>query len=167
MGRQPMLARKLAFSACFHTRLPILLDKSYLSSFVLWGPGNQDSLNSLQSADRTDWAWRLLESFEKAKRQFKEVHMRYIIAALLATSLGISQAWALFETNKELSESATITMDQAVKMAVAAVPGKAVEAQLGKEDGRTVYEIDIIDSSKKERTVYIDAQTGKTMKIDK
>jgi uncharacterized membrane protein YkoI len=42
-----------------------------------------------------------------------------------------------------------------------------VEAQLGKEDGRTVYEIDIIDSSKKERTVYIDAQTGKTMKIDK
>jgi uncharacterized membrane protein YkoI len=93
--------------------------------------------------------------------------MRYAIAALLAASLGISQAWALFETNKELSESAAITMDQAVKTAVAAVPGKAVEAQLGKEDGRTVYEIDIIDSSKKERTVYIDAQTGKTMKIDK
>lgn len=93
--------------------------------------------------------------------------MRYLIAAALAASLGVGQAWALFETNKELSESATITMDQAIKTAVAAVPGKAVEAQLGKEDGRTVYEIDIIDASKKERTVYVDAQTGKTMKTDK
>ena len=93
--------------------------------------------------------------------------MRYVIAALLAASLGIGPAWALFETNKQLAESATITMDQAVKTAVATVPGKAVEAQMGKEDGRTVYEIDIIDSSKKERTVYIDAQTGKTLKIDK
>jgi uncharacterized membrane protein YkoI len=93
--------------------------------------------------------------------------MRYALAAVLAASLGVSQAWALFETNKELSESATVTMDQAIKTAIAAVPGKAVEAQLGKEEGRTVYEIDIIDSSKKERTVYIDAQTGKTLKIDK
>jgi uncharacterized membrane protein YkoI len=91
--------------------------------------------------------------------------MRYVIAAMLAASLGIGQAWALFETNRQLAESATV--DQAVKTAIAAVPGKAVEAQLGKEDGRTVYEIDIIDSSKKERTVYIDAQTGKTLKIDK
>lgn len=94
--------------------------------------------------------------------------MRYVVALALAASLGVGQAWALFETNKELADSAQITMDQAIKTAVAAVPGKAVEAQLGKEDGRTVYEIDIIDStSRKERTVYIDAQTGKTMKIDK
>jgi len=91
--------------------------------------------------------------------------MRYIIAAMLALSLGVGQAWALFETNKKLAESARIPMDQAVKQATTEVPGKAVEAQLGKEDGRTVYEIDIIDSSNKERTVYIDAQTGKTMKV--
>jgi uncharacterized membrane protein YkoI len=93
--------------------------------------------------------------------------MRYIVALAVAASLSVGQAWALFETNKELAESAQITMDQAIKTAVAAVPGKAVEAQLGKEDGRTVYEIDIIDSSKKERTVYVDAQSGKTMKIDR
>jgi uncharacterized membrane protein YkoI len=94
--------------------------------------------------------------------------MRYVVALALAVSLGIGQAWALFETNKELAESAAITMDQAIKTAVAAVPGKAVEAQLGKEDGRTVYEIDIIESNtKKERTVYVDAQNGKTIKIDR
>jgi uncharacterized iron-regulated membrane protein len=91
--------------------------------------------------------------------------MRYVMAALLALSLGVGQAWALFETNKKLAESARIPMDQAVKQATIEVPGKAVEAQLGKEDGRTVYEIDILDSTNKERTVYIDAQTGKTMKV--
>ena len=93
--------------------------------------------------------------------------MRYIVALAVAASLSVGQAWALFETNKELAESAQITMEQAIKTALAAVPGKAVEAQLGKEDGRTVYEIDIIDSTKKERTVYVDAQSGKTMKIDR
>ena len=91
--------------------------------------------------------------------------MRYVMAVILALSLGVGQAWALFETNKKLSESAKIPMDQAVKQATMEVPGKAVEAQLGKEEGRTVYEIDIIDASNKERTVYIDAQTGKTLKV--
>jgi uncharacterized membrane protein YkoI len=94
--------------------------------------------------------------------------MRYVMALALAASLGIGQAWALFETNKELAESAHITMDEAMKTAVAVVPGKAVEAQIGKEDGRTVYEIDIIDgTNKKERTVYVDAQSGKTLKIER
>jgi peptidase YpeB-like protein len=135
------------------------------------GNGNHESLKSF-SAETYRVGARFASiiysrKFVEEATSIKEAHMRYVIAALLAASLGIGQAWALFETNKELSESAAITMDQAVKMAVAAVPGKAVEAQLGKEDGRTVYEIDIIDSSKKERTVYIDAQTGKTMKIDK
>jgi hypothetical protein len=44
-----------------------------------------------------------------------------------------SSAWALFETNKELLKSATITRDKAVLAAVDAMPGKAVEAELGKE----------------------------------
>ena len=94
--------------------------------------------------------------------------MRYVMAAVLFTvMISANSAWALFESNKKLSESAHISMDQAIKSAVAAVPGKAVEAQLGKEEGRTVYEIDIIDASKKERTVYVDAENGKVLKAEK
>ncbi|WP_447978908.1 PepSY domain-containing protein [Candidatus Nitrospira bockiana] len=93
--------------------------------------------------------------------------MRYLFAMLLIAVWAVSPAWALFETNKELAESAKVPMEQAIKIATAEVPGKVVEAQLGKEDGRTVYEIDIIDASKKERTVYVDAQTGQMMKIEK
>ena len=51
---------------------------------------------------------------------------------LIAGLMG-SSAWALFETNKELSKSATITRDEAVLAVVEAMPGKAVEAELGKE----------------------------------
>jgi uncharacterized membrane protein YkoI len=90
-----------------------------------------------------------------------------VIVATLVASLWSVPAWALFESNKELADSARIPMDQAVKAAVAAVPGKAVEAELGKEDGRVAYEIEIIDNNKTSRTVYIDAQSGKTMKVEK
>ena len=94
--------------------------------------------------------------------------MRALIAAItLAMAVWAMPAWALFETNKELSASARITLEEAVRTAVQALPGKAVEAQIGKEEGRTVYEVKIIDSHDKSRTVYVDAQTGQTMKIEK
>lgn len=93
--------------------------------------------------------------------------MRSVLPLVMAAAFISTPAWALFETNKELAESAKIPMEQAIRMATGEVPGKAVEAQIGKEDGKTVYEIDIIDSSKKERTVYIDAQTGQVMKVAK
>ena len=41
-----------------------------------------------------------------------------------------------------------------------------MEAEIGKEDGRTVYEIEIVDSNNKTQKVYVDAQTGQA-KIDR
>jgi uncharacterized membrane protein YkoI len=46
------------------------------------------------------------------------------------------------------------------------VPGKAAEANLGKDDGRTIWKIEVIDHNNKSQTVYVDAQTG-LAKIDK
>jgi uncharacterized membrane protein YkoI len=90
-----------------------------------------------------------------------------LLAAAVLTSAIASPAWALFETNKDLISTAKITMEEAVRAAAKAVPGgKAVEAELGKEDGRTVYEIEVIDANKKTQKVYVDAQTG-TAKVDK
>ena len=88
-----------------------------------------------------------------------------VIGAALAGAMLTSPAWALFETNKELA-SAKITLDEAVKQAVKAVPGKAVEADIGKEDGRTVYKVEIIDTNNKTQNVYVDAVNGQA-KIDK
>ena len=88
------------------------------------------------------------------------------IAAILIAGLMGSTAWALFETNKELAKSATIAMDKAVLAAVTAIPGRAVEAEVSKDEGRTVYKVEIIDNADKTRTVYVDAQTME-VKIEK
>ena len=82
------------------------------------------------------------------------------IGAALVSAMIASPAWALFETNKELVANAKITLDEAVKNAVKAVPGKAVEADIGKEDGRTVYKIEVIDTNNKTKHVYVDAVNG-------
>ena len=92
--------------------------------------------------------------------------MKKVLALGLLSVLVSSPAWALFETNKQLVETAQITLEDAVHRALKSVPGKAVEAEIGKEDGRTVYEVEIVDSNKKTQKVYVDAQSGQT-KVDK
>ena len=71
-------------------------------------------------------------------------------------------AWALFETNTELVATAKITLEEAVRHALQSVPGKAVEAEIGKDDGRIVYEVEIVDQKNKTQKVYVDAQNGQT-----
>jgi len=46
------------------------------------------------------------------------------------------------------------------------LPGKAVEAQIGKKEGRTVYEVEVIDETDMGPMVYVDTNTGAAMKID-
>ena len=74
---------------------------------------------------------------------------------------GITPAWALFDSDKTLSEKARVTMKEALTAAEKEVPGKPVEVNMGKDDGRVVYKIEIIDTNKKTKHVYIDAETGK------
>lgn len=89
-----------------------------------------------------------------------------IAASALGVSLLSSPAWAMFESNKTLAGSASITLEEAVKKALVAVPGKAVEAEIGKDDGRTCYVVEIVDRNNSTQKVYVDAQTGQT-KVDK
>ena len=86
------------------------------------------------------------------------------LAVLVALTFGNATAWALFETDKKLSESAIVTMEQALSTAQQAVQGKPVEVNMGKDDGRVVYKIEIIDANKKTHHVYVDAQNGQILK---
>lgn len=88
--------------------------------------------------------------------------MKTFLVLALLSALVSSPAWALFETNQQLAATATITLEEAVRNALKSVPGRAVEAEISKEDGRTVYEVEIIDSSNKTHKVYVDAQSGQT-----
>jgi uncharacterized membrane protein YkoI len=84
------------------------------------------------------------------------------LAILLAGT--VAPAWALFESDRALSEKATVTMVDAIKTAEQAKPGKTVEVNMGKDDGRVVYKIEIVDG-KNTHKVYVDAMTGKVHEI--
>jgi uncharacterized membrane protein YkoI len=86
--------------------------------------------------------------------------LRVIISSLIVLVLAAGPAWSLFESNKELVAAAKIPLEEAVKSAIKVVPGKAAEADLGKDDGRTIWKIEVIDHNNKSQTVYVDAQTG-------
>jgi len=88
-----------------------------------------------------------------------------LAVAILVLSVWVSPALALLETKAELANMAQITLEKAVEIAIKKVPGKAVEAELEKEDGRAAYEIKIIDTSNSNRKVYVDARTGDVMKV--
>lgn len=86
------------------------------------------------------------------------------VGLALLLGAGTAPAWALFESDRALSEKATVSMVEAIKTAEQARPGKTVEADMGKEDGRIVYKIEIVDGSKTHK-VYVDAVTGKVHEI--
>ena len=46
------------------------------------------------------------------------------------------------------------------------LPSKAVEAQIGKKEARTVYKVEVINEADKGPMVYVDTNTGAAMKID-
>lgn len=89
-----------------------------------------------------------------------------ILSVGVALVLGgtVVPAWALFETDRALSEKASVSMVEAIKTAEQARPGKTVEVNMGKDDGRVVYKIEIVDGTKTHK-VYVDAMTGKVHEI--
>ena len=89
-----------------------------------------------------------------------------IITVGLTLVLGatVAPAWALFESDRALSEQASVRMVDAIKTAEQARPGKTVEVDMGKDDGRVVYKIEIVDGQNTHK-VYVDAVTGKVHEI--
>jgi len=86
------------------------------------------------------------------------------IGLAIMLSATMTPAWAMFESDRALSEKATVSMIDAIKTAEQAKPGKTVEVNMGKDDGRVVYKIEIVDG-KKTHKVYVDAMTGQIHEI--
>ncbi|HEV8540054.1 MAG TPA: PepSY domain-containing protein [Nitrospiraceae bacterium] len=60
----------------------------------------------------------------------------------------------------EMSKTAKITVDQAIKTATEKVAGKVIEAELERKHDRAVWEVEIVGSDDKVMEVHIDADTG-------
>lgn len=88
-------------------------------------------------------------------------HTTFIVAFLAMLMGGCAS-----HERTELVRMANISLAEAVKNAEASLPdGRAVEAELEREDGRTVYEVELVDSKQGKRKIYVDAATGKVVRI--
>jgi uncharacterized membrane protein YkoI len=59
-----------------------------------------------------------------------------------------------------MAMAATVTIDQAIKTALENFPGKIIEAELGKESGKTVWTIEIVTAEQQIMVVQVDAESG-------
>lgn len=95
-------------------------------------------------------------------------HALIISLTFVGMTWGLTPAWSLFEEDKtSLLQGANITMVEAVEKALTNVKGKAVEAELEKEDDKTVFEITVVDEAGNTQEVYVDANSGNVLKIEK
>ena len=63
-----------------------------------------------------------------------------------------------------LGKSAKISLKDALKAAIAAWPGTAVEAELERKKGHLIYNVEIVNTDQKTSEVEVDASTGEIVK---
>jgi uncharacterized membrane protein YkoI len=75
-------------------------------------------------------------------------------------------AWALFETSKDLSDKARVSLIDAIKTAEQRIiPGTPVEVRLAKGGGRILYKVEIWMRTEKAHAVYVDAENGQVVAV--
>jgi uncharacterized membrane protein YkoI len=62
-----------------------------------------------------------------------------------------------------MATSAKITIEEAMKTALENFPGKVIEAELEKKQGKTAWEVEILTSEQGIMKVYVDADSGSVM----
>jgi uncharacterized membrane protein YkoI len=89
----------------------------------------------------------------------------FIGAGMLA-AVGLMAGGCTHGSKRDLIGTTNISLIEAVRTAEASVTdGRAVEAELEKEDGRAVYEVELIDAKQDKRKVYVDAGSGKVVHL--
>ncbi|HNP61156.1 MAG TPA: PepSY domain-containing protein [Nitrospirales bacterium] len=84
-------------------------------------------------------------------------------SALLLTSLGLAIGDDGREKVAVANLPTSVTMEEAIKTATTQFPGKVIEAELESEDGKVIYEVEIVNAAGEIREIEIDAQSGKIL----
>ena len=93
-----------------------------------------------------------------------------VLAVLAGSALALSApAWSddngkkeMDETREavEMSKTAKVTVEQAIKTATEKMAGKVIEAELEKKHGKAVWEVEIVGEDGKVTEVHVDADSG-------
>jgi uncharacterized membrane protein YkoI len=89
--------------------------------------------------------------------------MRYLAYPLVVALLSLGAC----ASQEKLAKEARISQEQATRTAESSVGGRAKETHLERENGRTVYEVELVDRNDNTQTVWVDAQTGRIIKKDR
>lgn len=84
-----------------------------------------------------------------------------IVASLLAAAGAVGVL-----TTQANAETPALTEAQAVEIALAEVQGEVQEAELDREDGVQVYEIEILTADGMEMEIEINANTGEVLEVE-
>ncbi len=84
-------------------------------------------------------------------------------SALLLTSVGLAMSDDGKEKVAVASLPTSVTIEEAIKTATTQFPGKVLEAELESEDGKVIYEVEIVNAAGEIREIEIDAQSGKIL----
>lgn len=94
------------------------------------------------------------------------------IAVVAAAALAFAgPAWSDSKEGKkkgkaEMAASAKVPMEQAIKAAADKAGGKAIEAELEREHGKIVWEIEVITAEGKTVEVHVDADSGEVIDVE-
>ncbi len=97
----------------------------------------------------------------------KTVKKLAVITATIAVVAGttfVAQAHNPTENDALGVNATTVTLNEAVSTALASVYGKATKADFSNDDGKALWEIEIIDSTNQVHDLEIDANSGVVVK---
>lgn len=95
----------------------------------------------------------------------KRLHTISLLGAsgLLLTSVGLAMSHDGQGKAAVANLATSVTMEEAIKTATTQFPGKVLEAELESEDGKVMYEVEIVNAAGEIREFEIDAQSGKIL----
>ncbi|MCY4334915.1 MAG: PepSY domain-containing protein [Litoreibacter sp.] len=88
------------------------------------------------------------------------------IATGALAGLALTGAVAGSVSAQSAAEATGLTMAQAIEIALLEVSGEVQEAELEKDDGVMIYEIEILDANGQEYEVEIAADTGTVIEVE-
>lgn len=87
-----------------------------------------------------------------------------VIGGTLAGTALVAQAKTNTPDDAIAATSVAVTMDQAVAIATQAVQGSASKAEFENEDGKLMWEVEVVGANKQVYDFKIDATSGKVLK---
>ena len=84
-----------------------------------------------------------------------------VLAGLIAASALTGTVSA-----QAVADATGLTEEQAIEIALIEVPGELLDVELERDDGTTVFEVEILTEEDEEFYVAIDAETGEVLEIE-